>query len=183
MSFSIASLHLFFNLLLFEFAFTGALSSSIFLYAQNIATAALSITLLSSPHLSFHKLSYYFYHLQVFYHISYVAFSSFQFSLICFFKTLHSAAIHKALFTQPLYVLPLSFSDTTFLHSTLAISLNFFHPHLIFALLLQRLKYLKIRKSPCSVTFSLTLVLLVKPKSYNWFCLINKLHWWICICI
>ena len=38
------------------------------------------------------------------------------------------------LFTQLLYMLPFSFSDTTLLLSTLAMSINFFYSHLILAI-------------------------------------------------
>ena len=93
-----------------------------------------------------------------------------------------------ALFIQPLYMLLLSFSDTTLLLSTFAMSLNFFHLHLLLTVTAfctphpERKTSPKYKNfttfsmaSPSSFTFSSTLVLTVKPESYNWFCLINKL--------
>ena len=113
---------------------------SFFLCAQTIATSALSRTPLVFPHLSFHELSHYLRHLKVCYHVSYVAFS-FQYILVCNFfsssflkpNTQHHNIRHF-LQDHSLYMLTLSLSDTTLLHTILAMSLNFFHPQLILAL-------------------------------------------------
>ena len=147
MTFSIVFFHLFLGLPLFEplttkfFAFTGALSSFIFSICPNIATSALSRTPSSSPHLSFHELSHCLYHLIVFYHKIYVAFSFQQFVTFSHLLSLKPNIRHHNIkhFLHNFYTsYSLSFSETTLLHSTLAIFLNFFDPHLTFAIAASR---------------------------------------------
>ena len=85
----------------------------------------------SSPRLSYFELFYYRCYFVTFFHKLIPTFS-FQLFYLFFFEAQHylffSTTKHKALFTQLLYKLFRSFSDTTLLHSTPAKSLKVFHP-------------------------------------------------------
>ena len=97
-----------------------------------------------------------------------------NFLLYSFLKAQHSSPHHKALFTQLLYILPFSFSDTALSRSTLAISLNFFHPHLILAVTASCTPPLESKKHPYLV--SLLHQQRYYPLNHNIFCTQNLLH-------
>ena len=83
-----------------------------------------------------------------------------------------------SLLTHLLYMIPLGFSDMTILRSTLTITLDFFHPHLILALSAFCSPTPELRTFPrfenfavfsitsSNVTFSSTSVLSAKPEHF-----------------